>query len=36
MSDLVWIDVEAYWNAESDQGTVISGKYTQGVKAGET
>ena len=36
MSDLVWIDVEAYWNAESDQGNVITGKYSQGVKAGET
>ena len=36
MSDLVWIDVEAYWNAESDQGNVITGKYSQGVRAGET
>ena len=36
VKDLVWIDVEAYWNAESDQGNVITGKYSQGVRAGET
>ena len=36
MSDLTWIDVEAYWDAESYKGNVISGTYTSGPLKGES
>ncbi len=36
MSDLVWINVEAYFDVMSNNGKLISGKYNQGNLAGES
>ena len=34
--NLRWLDIEAYWDMESDQGNVIKGVYKTGSKQGES